>query len=172
VLLFKSAGGDTREFAGRIAGLQLGPYLLREPIATFSPDSKAGVLASLNIGALIGGKILQRFTVTFDFPHRRMLLEPNSHFSDPFRDNESGLSLLAKGADFHVFEVDDVEPGSPAELAGMHKGDVVTAIDGHSANELDLPKIGKMLQPGNAAAITILRSERTLKVKLKLKERI
>src|SRR5215472_15550029 len=68
-----------------------------------------GLLASPEIGALIGGRILKRFTVTFDYPHHRILLVPNSRFSDPFRTNESGLSLVANGADFHRFEVDDVE---------------------------------------------------------------
>jgi hypothetical protein len=53
------AGGRvTREFIGRIDGLQLGPYLLRKPIATFSPDLKEGLLASSDIGALSGGATL------------------------------------------------------------------------------------------------------------------
>jgi hypothetical protein len=165
------AGGDSKEFAGRIAGLQLGPYLLREPIAAFSPDSKEGLLASSDIGALIGGSILKRFTVTFDFPHRRIFLEPNRHFSDPFRENESGLSLLAKGADFHTFEVDGVEPGSPSELADIQKGDILAALDGHSASELDLPKINELLEP-SGRAISILRNGQTFKMTLNLTERL
>lgn len=167
------AGGESKEFAGRIEGLQLGPYLVREPIVTFSPDAKEGLLASQDIGALIGGKILQRFTVTFDFPHRRMLLEPNSHFSDAFRDNETGLSLLAKGADFRTFEVDQVEHNSPAEAAGLRKGDVLTAVDGHAARALDLRQIDQLLeQRGHTVPITILRDGRTRKLRLKLMERI
>jgi PDZ domain-containing protein/aspartyl protease len=167
------AGGGSKEYAGRISGLQLGPYLLRAPIATFSPDSKEGLLASFDIGALIGGEILKRFTVTFDYPHHRILVEPNSHFSDPFRANETGLSLLAKGPDFQIFEVDEVEPGSPAELAGVQKGDILAAIGGHSASELDLAKIDHLLQQASRAIpITIERNGRTLKIMLKLRERI
>lgn len=167
------AGGGSREYAGRISGLQLGPYLLRSPIATFSPDSKEGLLASSDIGALLGGEILKRFTVTFDYPHHRILLEPNGNLSDPFRANESGLSLLAKGPDFQLFEVDEVESGSPAELAGIQKGDMVNAIGGHSASELDLAKIDHLLQQaGRAIPITIERNRRTLKIMLKLRERI
>jgi predicted aspartyl protease len=77
------AGGESQRFEARLAGLQLGPYLLRNPVAGFSPDTKEGALASPDIGAVVGGEILQRFTVTFDYPHHRILLEPNSRFGPP-----------------------------------------------------------------------------------------
>lgn len=65
-----------------------GTYVLREPIASFSLDERKGLLASTDIDAIIGGRILKRFTVTFDYPHQRMFLEPNSHFSEPCRASE------------------------------------------------------------------------------------
>jgi len=167
------AGGGTKEFAGRIEGLQLGPYTLRAPVVAFSPDEKKGLLASSDIAALIGGRVLKRFTVTFDYPHHRILLEPNAHFSDPFRTNESGLSLLANGPDFRRFEIYDVETGSPAELAGLKKGDLLTVINGHPVSELDLQEIDEILQQaGKAIPITVRRNVRTLKIILKLKKRI
>jgi len=167
------AGGRTKEFVGRIAGLQLGPYMLRAPVVAFSPDHKKGLLASSDIAALIGGRVLKRFTVTFDYPHYRVLLEPNAHFSDPFRINQSGLSLLAKGPDFRLFEIDDVEPRSPAESAGVKKGDVLTAMNGRPVSELDLQQIDEILQQvGKAIPITVRRNVRMLKIILKLKERI
>lgn len=167
------AGGESKEFAGRIASLQLGPYVLREPVTAFSTDVKEGLLASSDIGALIGGEILKRFTVTFDLPHQRILLEANSHFAEPFSANQSGLSLLAEGADFRRFEVDHVEPGSPAELAGVQKGDVVIALSGQAASELDLEKIDQILQQsGHAVAITVQRDRQTLKMTVQLRARI
>jgi len=78
------AGGETKRWAGRIVGLELGPYSLHDPVAGFSSDAKEGALASPDIGAIVGGEILERFTVTFDYPHHRILLEPNSHFGDRF----------------------------------------------------------------------------------------
>jgi predicted aspartyl protease len=77
------AGGESRRFEVRLTGLELGPYLLRNPVAGLSPAAKEGALASPDIGAIIGGEILQRFTVTFDYPHQRILLEPNSSFGPP-----------------------------------------------------------------------------------------
>jgi outer membrane lipoprotein-sorting protein len=167
------AGGETKDVAGRIAGFQLGPYLLREPVVSFSTDLKEGLLASPMIGGLIGGEILQRFTVTFDYPHHRILLEPNSRFSDPFRKNASGLSVLAQGADFRRFEVDGVDQGSPAGTAGVRLGDILTSLDGHPATELNLDKIEDILQQaGRTVRLTISRNGKAVKVKFKLEESI
>jgi len=80
--IYGTSGGSQR-LSGRITGLELGPYLLRNPTAGFSLDTKEGALASPDIGAIIGGEILERFTITFDYPHHRILLEPNSRFEAP-----------------------------------------------------------------------------------------
>ena len=70
-------GGESKRLTAHIDGLQLGPYLLHDLSAGLSPDAKEGALASPDIGAIVGGEILRRFTVTFDYPHHRILLEPN-----------------------------------------------------------------------------------------------
>ncbi len=167
------AGGASKEFAGRIEGLRLGPYLLRRPIVEFSADAKEGLLASPEIGGLVGGEILERFTVTFDYSHHRILLEPNSRFGDRFLTDESGLSVIATGAGFHHFEIDDVEPGSPADVAGLRSGDVLTAVDGHPAGELDLERIGTLLeQPSGRVLMNLERGGKAVSTYLLLKERL
>ena len=167
------AGGASKELAGRIEGLGLGPYLLRSPIVELSPDLKEGLLAGPEIGALVGGEILERFTVTFDYPHRRILLKPNGRFADPFLADESGLSMIATGPAFHRLEIDDVESGSPADTAGVRIGDVITAVDGRTAAELDLQTIGGLLQQvGRTIRMTLERGGKTLDVSLVLRERL
>ena len=69
-------GGDSKRLSARIDGLQLGTSVLR-PQCRYFTDVKEGALASPDIGAIAGGEILRRFTVTFDYPHHRILLEPN-----------------------------------------------------------------------------------------------
>lgn len=77
------AGGESKRFSGHISGIELGAYLVSNPIAGFSADTKEGALASQDIGAIVGGEILRRFIVTFDYPHSRILLEPNGSFTNP-----------------------------------------------------------------------------------------
>jgi hypothetical protein len=159
-------------FKGRLAGIKFGPYLLRAPIANFSRNEEHGLLASSDFGALVGGEILKRFLITFDFPHARILIEPNAHFSEPFHTNESGLRLLARGKKYDQFLVDSVEPGSAAEAAGVHKGDLVIKIDGHRASELDLVKIDDLLQAGRSVRVIFRRGVKTFHTVVKITERI
>jgi membrane-associated protease RseP (regulator of RpoE activity) len=164
------AGGTSSIWKGRLSGIQLGPYLLKGPVAGFSDSEKQGLLASPDIGALVGGEILKRFNITFDFPHNRVLVEPNASFTSPFSTNESGLGLLAEGLDFHDFLVDTVEPRSPAAKAGLRKGDVLLKINDYPSEDLDLAKVYELLQPGPALRLAVRRGGKTIHVSLLIKE--
>jgi len=167
-----SAGGAAAESEGRIDGLQLGAVVLRKPVTTFSGDTK-GMLASNEFGAFVGGEILDRFTVTFDYPHGRILLEANHNLHDPFRANESGLSLIATGKNFERFEADIVEPGSPAAAAGLLKGDVLTIVDGRPTSDFDLDTIDRVFEKtGRIIQLIVRRGDRVLTLSMKLEERI
>jgi Aspartyl protease len=64
---------------GRALYLQLGSYRLEGPTdacCSSVPDHKR----------MIGTEVLRRFTLILDYPHARMILEPNIHFKDPFPD--------------------------------------------------------------------------------------
>ncbi|MDI9239384.1 DegQ family serine endoprotease [Lysobacter sp. LF1] len=57
----------------------------------------------------------------------------------------------------------DVLPGSPAEKAGLERGDVVRAVDGRTINESsDLPPIIGSMAPGTRAKVTVFRDGRTI----------
>ncbi len=64
---------------GRAEYFELGPYHLQGPVTSCcsaSPDDQQKV----------GGEVLRRFTVIFDYPNERIILEPNRNFRDPFPD--------------------------------------------------------------------------------------
>ena len=42
-----------------------------------------GEVPSRDRAGAVFGEILRRFIVTFDYPHTRILLEPNSSFTNP-----------------------------------------------------------------------------------------
>ena len=54
-------------------------------------------------------------------------------------------SILASGSDLHKLTVTAVRPGSPAEQDGFAKGDVITALDGRTANEFTLGELREAL---------------------------
>lgn len=57
----------------------------------------------------------------------------------------------------------DVLPGSPAEKAGIERGDVIRAVDGRAISESsDLPPIIGNMAPGTRAKVTVFRDGRNV----------
>ncbi len=165
-------GGISRDVAGRLVSLQIGPYSMSNPIAAFSRDTK-GSGANRNQSGNIGGELLRRFTVVFDYSHQMMYLEPNSQFNDPFDAGMSGLSLVSPPPDFSSFRVAFIIPDSPAAVAGLKVGDVVTAIDGQPVKEISLAGTAKMFrQDGRTYRLTVQRDGNTMEVPVKMRRMI
>jgi serine protease Do len=60
-------------------------------------------------------------------------------------------------------QVVDVLSGSPAEKAGIERGDVIRAVDGRTINDsADLPPIIGNMAPGTKAKVTVIRDGRTI----------
>ena len=74
---------------GRLPRLQLGRFTLTEPGGPLRSRSK-GAFASSEFSGVIGGELLRRFKVIFDYAHKRMILEPNASLAEPFEYDMSG----------------------------------------------------------------------------------
>jgi C-terminal processing protease CtpA/Prc len=119
---------------------------------------------------VIGGELLQRFKVIFDYAHKRMILEPNAGLAEPFEYDMSGIRLRAEGEDFKTLKVRRVVENSPATEAGLREGDLISAIDGKPTVELSLSQINHMFkQEGKEYLLVINRGEEKKQIKLKLR---
>jgi serine protease Do len=68
--------------------------------------------------------------------------------------------------------VNSVQAGSPAEKAGVRRGDVITAVNGLTVKDSnDLRNDVAQLQPGSAAKLTIVRDGKEQSLDVKLVER-
>ena len=76
------------------------------------------------IGGLIGDDLLRHFNLTINYPNHEIHLLPNSHYTDSFDYAYTGLIVFF--IDGRIM-VDDVIKGSPAQKAGIKKGDVLVA---------------------------------------------
>lgn len=165
-------GGSAAAFSGRLKSLSLGSIQLENLVARFS-RARRGDDASATYDGLIGGEILRRFKVVFDYSRRRMMLEPNSQFSEAYESDMSGLDLMTEGDDFSVVVVNEVEKGSPAEEAGIQEEDTITAIDDRAVKEFTITQIRRMfMQDGKEYLISLKRGQKELQVKLKLRRLI
>lgn len=123
-------GGAARAWPARLGRLVIGPHALEGLVGDFSTSNK-GALADPDLGAILGGGAMRRFTVAFDYARKQMYLAPNEEFSSPARFDRSGLWLLA---DESLLAVTDVAPGSGAARAGLRVGDRIAAIDGEAVS--------------------------------------
>jgi len=160
--------GGAKILLGRLRNFQIGPFLVEGPIAIFSQSNSKGT-ANKKLAGAIGSDFLRRFTVIFDFPHQRIILEPNLQFNHSIDEDMSGLSLVAKGVNLKSFEVVQVQPGTPAADAGIKPGDVIAAVDDEAAADLTLAAIRVLFrQIGHEYKLLIDRNGQSITVSIKM----
>lgn len=159
-------GGTAKMLRGRVNNVRLGRFVIDRPITHFSQATQ-GDYASSKYDGLIGDQILRRFKAIFDYSRRQMILEPNSHFAEPYEIDMSGIELVADGDDLLI---DDVDENSSAAEAGVKGGDILLAINGRPAAEFNLDQIRTMfMQDAKEYLLRLKREGKVLQIKLKLK---
>jgi hypothetical protein len=153
---------------GRLTDFQIGKYEIRSPVGTFvRQGSNSGIEA--NRAGVIGGGMLRRFTVIFDYPHQQLILEPNTHFEDYEQEDKSGIAVVAKGPGLLTFEVTSVQPGTPGAEAGVLKGDIIAGIDDEAAADLTLASIRALFrQVGHKYKLLIQRNGQSVQVTVQM----
>jgi hypothetical protein len=164
-------GGDTSFVEARVKDLRLGRFRIENPVVSLSVDEDEGERPKYD--GMIGTEVFRRFRVHLDYARRRLILEPNSHFREPYESDMSGVDVVAEGADFRTFRITGVKPNSPGAQAGLREGDVLTQIDGRAAAEFTLDEISRMFtRDGREYALAVRRGEETLRTAIKLRRRI
>lgn len=140
-------GGDLFGYKGRVSALWLGGRPMSRPIVSYpAADFINNVIVSEHRNGSIGGEILRRFTVTFDFYNKRMILRPNSNINDQFYYNMSGIELINPVPDVPVFTVSNIIENSPAWNAGIRKNDQIISINNQSHKDMTLNDINLSLR--------------------------
>jgi putative serine protease PepD len=85
----------------------------------------------------------------------------------PVRHSYVGVELTGNSAG--GASIQSVQTGSPAQSAGLHTGDLITAINGQAVNNTDkfIATVDNYL-PGQTVTLTIKRSGQTQSIKVKL----
>jgi hypothetical protein len=165
-------GGETKVLVRRARSFTLGKLVISVPVVYVSQD-KGGALASSDFDGIIGGELLRKFKVIFDYARRRLILEKNAHYAEPVEYDMSGIRLRAEGEDFRTFRVFQVLERSPAAEARLRKGDVLTAIDGARAASFSLDEIYQMLKrQGSEYKLGLRRNGKAFFVKIKMQRLI
>lgn len=131
--------GDMQSLVVETDFLALGSYRLTDLVGSYSisgEDSENGSNGNL------GNRVMSRFNVIFDYPDKRMLVQPNHRFYLPITDDRSGLRILPhrRGG-----KVTSVAAGTAGAGIGLQAGDIITRFDDELVTELSIDKLQRTL---------------------------
>jgi hypothetical protein len=159
----KGLGGLITGRLARIRSLRVGRYTISNMIASFpDPNSYFDTLRTGRIvyrNGSIGGEVLSRFQVVFDFPREKIYLKPNHSFRKNSYYNMSGITVKATGSSLREFIVVEVRGQSAAFKMGVKVGDRIFSINNTLTSEMDLSEINGYFnsRPGKKLIMKIIR---------------
>jgi hypothetical protein len=163
-------GGPTRSLVFRGGRLTLGDVAIEHPLTMISMD-KGGAGAAEGFPNNVGGGVLKRFAVTFDYDHSTMYLKPvKGPIADLDTFDRSGMWINQVPEGFKVF---DVTAGGPGEAAGLQKGDIITAVNGKNASAIPVYEMRRRLRndaPGTVVKFTVVRDGKSREVQVTLRD--
>ncbi len=130
--------------AVRVGDKVLGPFL-----TSYSDDG-----TSMGRQGRLGSRLLSRFTYTVDYPGERLLLVPRA---DSFREPERGYLGLWGVPHQGGMRVWVVQPGSPADLAGMQPGHYLT-VNGEPFAGMSWPAMHDALNGAPDTVVELCRA--------------
>jgi len=144
--------------------LQIGHFKFRK-VPTYIYSDMFNVTSYPFVGGLVGNDLLRRFNLVINYPKREIHLTPNNSFNDPFDYAYTGMAIYF--IDNKII-VDDVIANSPAEKAGLQKGDIIIGVGNNLSNNIQEYK--NLLQTiNNRIKIIILRNGLVSEVYIKPK---
>lgn len=165
---YAGVGGVRLSAMARLSSFTLGPHVVRNLIVGLS-ESTDGVFASSNFAGNLGGGVLRRFTVTFDYNGKTIYLEPNANFDDLDRFDRSGIACWRQGGSLLAAHIGE---GSPAWRAGLRDGDEILAINGRAAAHWDDGLLAETLagEPGRLLSVRYKRGAAIETAQFRLEE--
>lgn len=175
--LGRGLAGDLHGKIGRVSNFAMGKRSWDDILVTF-PDNNT-VLDSIKGTTVfrngsVGGAILSRFKVIFDFPEEKIYLKKGKGFRKSFDYSLSGVNVKAKGSRLNTFEITEVRSNSEAEKAGLKPGDIILEINNLSVKRLNLELITGLLnqRKNKTVRLSVKRDAEVIRTKFKLKSPI
>lgn len=172
--LGRGLSGEINGYLGRIDEVKLGKKKLAGVIASFPEERNAHGVEAPSRNGSIGGELLKKFTVIFDFVHSKMYVKSNRSFKYPFEYNMSGLEFTAQGKDLQEFVIGKIRKESAADNIGFQVGDIMSSLNNVPTQKLDLTKIYTKLnlREGKKINLTVLREGKYISRSFRLKREI
>ena len=154
--LGRGLNGFINGYLGRVAALQLGRYTLKSPITSFPDPADFALRAEVPRNGNIGFEVLKRFDIVINYSQNYLLLRPNTLFRDPFEQDMCGFEILATGLNFRRYLVVRIQPGSPAEHAGLQAEDELVYINLLPSSVFTLTQLSRIFHSGDGRVVLLV----------------
>lgn len=171
----RGLGGNINGYLGRMTSIKIGKFEFEEPIATFPVEGDYGdAIKRGSRNGTIGGELLSRFNVVFDYFSSNLYLKKGSLYNKGFEHDMSGMNIIAYGKDLKELKVSAVRVDSPAFQAGIRQGDRIETINGYSLESLRFSDFSTLLRmkPGKKIVVKYVRDGEVQKTSFKLERYI
>lgn len=145
-------GGPVKSKLARADELVLGGQKIMD-VGLELTAQKGGAYADEYLAGNIGGAVLKRFNVIFDYSRNEMILEPHAGTGIPDAEDKSGLWINRDG---EMLRIAAVSPGSAAEEAGLREGDGILSVNGKPVNEIRLSELRESFRESAAGTVFTL----------------
>ncbi len=168
-------GGEINGKLGRMDAVSISEFEFNDVLVSIpNPDAYSKLIKRGSRQGTIGGEILSRLNPVFDYQNEKVYLTKNRNFNEIFEADMCGIDLIVKGPFLDTLYIDYVRKDSPADKAGLEKGDVVFSVNGHSLNYSPFGRIQSMLKgrPNRKVKFKVIRNGEKLKLDVRLKRQI
>lgn len=170
--LGRGLSGDIDGYVARVESVKIKDFVFHDVVTSYTAGySKIRKRGRVGI---LGGGLLSRFNVIFDYSRSKLYLKPNKNFNDPFEYNMSGLELIAFGSGYDRIKVSGVIEGSPADIAGIEEGDEIVRVNWGNMRHYNLNRTSALMRTreGKKIRLKILRGNEKIKIVFRLKRMI
>ncbi|MDT0541000.1 PDZ domain-containing protein [Croceitalea sp. P059] len=106
--LGQGLSGDIFGKRTKLKGVRIGMFQLNEAKVAFPYKESFGAIKELgNRNGSVGGEILKRFNIVFDYPGQKITLSKNINFNRPFQYNLAGIELQHNGVRYIAKRITD-----------------------------------------------------------------
>lgn len=144
---------------GRVSKFNFAGRKFKKVITAYPENMEIGTeeerFAAFRQGS-VGGEILKRFIITFNYQQEIMVLKPiSSEIKRPFTSDMSGIDLK-HDSETKEFEVVSIVPNSAAEQGGLLPGDTILFVNKIPASTLSLSEIYQEFRKKNGYPIFMI----------------
>ena len=167
-------GGALEGKIGRVKQVDFEPFDFERMTTFYQNDTLFNEIVQDDRNGIIGGGVLSRFNVIFDYSRNVVYFKKNKKYRTPFYYNMSGIVLTEGNNNAVNHIIEEVIPNSPASEAGILKGDRIIKMNGVKSPTLTRTYVKTQFKTkeGKKMKLEILRGDKLIIKHIKLRELI